>query len=75
MPYSIDQQLVEIIERHASVGSTHDALLVRVSKSAPDATLRDIARAAFYAATNPAPANEAMTARLYDFAITVRRLV
>jgi hypothetical protein len=75
MPYSIDQQLVEIIERHASVGLTHDALLVRVSTSSPDATLRDIARAAFYATTNPAPANEAITIRLYDFAIAVRRLV
>jgi hypothetical protein len=46
----------------------------RVSASSPDATLRDIARAALYAATNPTPANEAITARLYDFAIAVRRL-
>jgi hypothetical protein len=74
MPYTIDQQLVETIEQYASVGLTHDGLLGRVSAHHPAATLRDIARAALYAVTNPAPANEALTVRLYHFALAVRRL-
>ena len=74
MPYSIDQHLVETIERYAGVGVTHDALLGRVRANHPAASLRDIARAALYAATNSTPADEAMTVRLYDFALAVRRL-
>ena len=74
MPYSIDQHLVETIEQFAGLNLTHDGLLGRVSAHHPAATLRDIARAALYAAINPNPADEAMTVRLYDFALAVRRL-
>jgi hypothetical protein len=74
MPYSIDQHLVETIEQYASVSLTHNGLLGRVSAHHPAATLRDIARAALYAATNPTPVNETMPLRLDDFALAVRRL-
>ena len=74
MPYSIDQQLVDAIERYADAGVTHDALLGRVRANRPAASLRDIARAALYAATNPTPANAAMIVRLYAFALAVRRV-
>jgi hypothetical protein len=74
MPYSIDSDLVEAVERHANLSLNHDALLGRVRTEYPAASLRDIARAALYATTDPAPANEAMTVRLYDFALTVRRM-
>jgi hypothetical protein len=73
VPYSIDYRLVEILVRHV-MSLNHDALLGSVRAECPAASLRDIARAALYATTNPTPANAAMTVRLYDFAISVRRM-
>ena len=74
MPYSIDFHLVEAIERYAPLSLDNDDLLGRVKSDHPTASPRDIARAALYATTDPAPSSEAMTVRLYDFALTVRRL-
>jgi hypothetical protein len=74
MPFSIDHRLVEAVEGYAASSLNHDALLGRVKAEHSEASLRDIVRAALYATTNPAPANEAMTVRLYDFAVTVRRM-
>ena len=74
MPYSIDYDLVEAVERYVPMSLSHDALLGNVRDVCPAASLREIARAALYATTNPAPANEAMTVRLYDFALTMQRM-
>jgi hypothetical protein len=74
MPYSIDSRLVEAVERYVSLSLSHEALLGRVKAECPTASLWDIARAALYATTNPTPTHEAVTVRLYDFALTVRRM-
>lgn len=72
-PSTIDMQLVEAIEHHADDAIADNALLGRVMAECPSASLRDISRAALYAATDATRQDVGLTVRLYNFAMTIRR--
>ncbi len=72
-PVTIDAHLVEAVERHASASIHDKALLQHVATECPSASLREISRAALYAATDTSRQDVRVAARLYYFAAKVRR--
>jgi hypothetical protein len=72
-PVTIDAQLVEVIERHASASIDDKAVLQQVATECPLASLTEISRAALYAATDTSRQDVRVAARLYYFATKVRR--
>jgi hypothetical protein len=71
---TIDMLLVKAIEHHADFCIADNALLDHVVAECPSASLRDISRAALYAATDATRQNVQITVRLYNFALNIRTL-
>ena len=72
-PFTIDIQLLEAIEHHADASIADSALLGQVMAECPSASLREISRAALYAATDASRLDVRVTERLYNFAMAIRR--
>ena len=72
-PFTIDPQLLDAVERHVNASVDDRALLHQVAAACPSASLRDIARAAQYAATDTSREDARVAARLYYFAMSVRK--
>jgi len=72
-PYTIDTKLVDTIERHITASTNDRALLGCVREECPSASLREISRAALYAATDTSREDVRVAARLYYFAVKVRQ--
>jgi hypothetical protein len=66
-------QVIEVIERRANVTVGDAVLLGQVVAECPSASLREISRAALFAATDASRANVRVTERLFNFAMAVRR--
>jgi hypothetical protein len=73
-PFTIDHGLIAALEHHVYAGVVDEVLLARVQSECPLASWNEIARAALYLATDPAPANPATVTRLYSFSIKLRRM-
>ena len=73
-PFTIDHHLIAALEHHAHTGVVDEALLASVQSACPLASPKDIARAALYIATAPAPAIPAMNLHLYSFSIKLRQM-
>ena len=69
---TVSERLVESLERNSSYLRDKTDLLQAVRADCPNASTRDIVRAAFYAATNPFPADEHVTVRLFELAMDLR---
>jgi hypothetical protein len=74
-PVTIDAHLVETVERHVNASIDDKALLQQVATECPLASLREISRAALYAATDVSREDVRVSARLYYFAMNVRKAV
>jgi hypothetical protein len=72
-PFTIDMQLIEAIEHHADASIGDSALLGQVMAECPSASLREISRAALYAATDATRPDVRVTERLYNFAMSILR--
>ena len=72
-PVAIDAQLVEAVERHVNASMDDRALLEQVETECPLASLREISRAALYAATDVSREDARVSGRLYYFAMNVRK--
>jgi hypothetical protein len=73
-PFTIDHDLIAALEHHVYTGVVDEVLLARVQSDCPLASSNEIARAALYLATDPAPANLATVTRLYNFSFNLRRM-
>lgn len=74
-PFTIDHRLIACLAHHARAEEADEMLLSHVQAECPDASLREIARAALYLATDPDPAAPVMTGRFYSFSVKLRRMV
>ena len=72
-PVTIDTQLVKAVERHVNASIDDRALLQQVAMECPSASLREVSRAALYAATDASREDVRVAARLYYFAMNVRK--
>jgi hypothetical protein len=72
-PVTIDAQLIEAVERHVDASIDDKGLLQHVATECPLASLREISRAALYAATDISREDVRVSARLYYFAMNVRK--
>jgi hypothetical protein len=72
-PFTIDMQLIEAVERHADPAVEDTALLGQVLAECPSASLREISRAALFAATDASRSDVRVTERLFHFAMSVRK--
>jgi hypothetical protein len=70
---TVSEQLVESLERHSAYLGDSADLLHAVRAECPSASTRDMVRAAFYAATDPYPADQQVTVRLFTLAMQLRR--
>jgi hypothetical protein len=53
----------------------NDEMLRRVRERHPRTSLRDIVQAAMFVVTDPKHSRSSLTTRLYDFALSVRRVI
>jgi hypothetical protein len=72
-PFTIDMQLIEAIERYADLAVGDPVLLGQVVAECPSASLREISRAALFAATDASRTDIRVTERLFNFAMAVRK--
>jgi hypothetical protein len=72
-PITIDAQLVEVVEHHVNASVDDKALLQQVATACPSASLKEISRAALYAATDVSREDVRVSARLYYFTMNVRK--
>ena len=72
-PYTIDHTLIATLERHARAGWPDEVLLAHVQSEVPQAPRLEVARAALYIATDPAPAGSARAERMYSLSRKLRR--
>jgi hypothetical protein len=73
MPITIRTDIIEAVQRHAGQSTGDQELLMQIEAACPTASLREIARAALYAATDPAPADPDLAVRLFHFGMSLRQ--
>ena len=67
--------VIPTLHVHADQEISNDEMLVRVQDRHPEVTLPEIVRGALYAVTDPAPSAQERVTRIYDFALTARRML
>jgi hypothetical protein len=73
-PFTVDLHLIAALEHHAHTGIVDEVLLASVQSACPLASMKEIAPAALYIATDPAPASPAMATRLSSFSLKLRQM-